>query len=106
MPVPFLAVFTLPPLAGGSITKVARDFLASASTKGLPLGLPLSSSHVKRIVIAESGRAPTASQARNVKALGGIEQKRLRVQDFRILFTETADNITIHDIGPRGGIYD
>jgi len=22
------------------------------------------------------------------------------------LFTETADSITIHDIGPRGGIYD
>ena len=44
-----------------------------------------------------------ASQARNVKALVGIEQKRLRVQDFRILFTETADAITIHDIGPRGG---
>jgi mRNA interferase RelE/StbE len=47
-----------------------------------------------------------ASQARNVKALVGIEQKRLRVQGFRILFTETADSITIHDIGPRGGIYD
>ena len=47
-----------------------------------------------------------ASQARNVKALVGIEQKRLRVQTFRILFTETADSITIHDIAPRGGIYD
>jgi hypothetical protein len=31
--------------------------------------------------------------------------KRLRVQAFRFLFTETADTITIQDIGPRGGIY-
>ena len=51
IPVPFLAVFTLPPVAGGSITSVARDFLASASTRGLPLGLPLSSSQVNKIVI-------------------------------------------------------
>lgn len=46
------------------------------------------------------------AQARNVKALVGSEQKRLRVQDFRVLFTETADAITVHNIGPRGGIYD
>jgi hypothetical protein len=37
---------------------------------------------------------------------GRQRTKRLRVQDFRILFTETADTITIHDIGPRGGTYD
>jgi mRNA interferase RelE/StbE len=35
-----------------------------------------------------------------------VEQSRLRVQDFRILFTETAEVITVHNIGPRGGIYD
>jgi len=54
----------------------------------------------------EQYAANPGAQARNVKALVGIEQKRLRVQAFRILFTETADTITIHDIGPRGGIYD
>jgi len=53
----------------------------------------------------EQYAANPASQARNVKALVGIEQKRLRVQAFRFLFTETADTITIHDIGRRGGIY-
>jgi mRNA interferase RelE/StbE len=30
----------------------------------------------------------------------------LRVQDFRVVFSETADTIAILDIGPRGGIYD
>jgi mRNA interferase RelE/StbE len=50
--------------------------------------------------------ANPGAQARNVKALVGSDQKRLRVQNFRILFTEIADTITIHNIGPRGGIYD
>jgi mRNA interferase RelE/StbE len=26
--------------------------------------------------------------------------------DFRVIFSETKNTITIHDIGPRGGIYD
>jgi mRNA interferase RelE/StbE len=54
----------------------------------------------------EQYAADPASQARNVKALVGAEQSRLRVQDFRILFTETAEAINVHNIGPRGGIYD
>ena len=54
----------------------------------------------------EQYAANPASQARNVKALVGVEQSRLRVQDFRVLFTETAETITVHTIGPRGAIYD
>jgi mRNA interferase RelE/StbE len=54
----------------------------------------------------EQYAANPAAQARNVKALIGSEQKHLRAQNFRIPFTETSDTITIHDIGPRGGIYD
>ena len=46
------------------------------------------------------------SQANDVKPLVGIDAKRLRVGDFRVIFTETSDTITILDIGPRGGIYD
>ena len=41
------------------------------------------------------------------QAIGtGVDAFRLRVQDFRVLFNETADTITILDIGPRGGIFD
>jgi mRNA interferase RelE/StbE len=46
-----------------------------------------------------------ASQANNVKSLVGVDAKRLRVGDYRVIFTETNDTITILDVGPRGGIY-
>jgi mRNA interferase RelE/StbE len=48
---------------------------------------------------------PTA-QANNVKKLKGRPDFRLRVGDYRVVFSETEDTITVHDIGPRGGIYD
>ncbi|MGJ5046832.1 type II toxin-antitoxin system RelE family toxin [Bradyrhizobium oligotrophicum] len=51
----------------------------------------------------EQFAANPEAQARNVKALVGSDRLRLRVQDFRILFTETADTITIHDIGRAAG---
>jgi mRNA interferase RelE/StbE len=47
-----------------------------------------------------------ASQANNVKRLTGVDALRLRVGDFRVIFSETAEKITIIDIGPRGDIYD
>ena len=47
-----------------------------------------------------------SSQANNVKPLVGVDAKRLRVGDFRVIFTETADTVTVLDIGPRGGIYE
>ena len=46
------------------------------------------------------------SQANNVKSLAGVDAKRLRVGDFRVIFTETIGTITVLDIGPRGGIYE
>jgi hypothetical protein len=33
----------------------------------------------------------------------GVEAFRLRVGDFRVIFSETAETITILEIGPRGG---
>jgi mRNA interferase RelE/StbE len=47
-----------------------------------------------------------SSQANNVKRLVGVDAKRLRVSDFRVILTETNDTITVLDIGPRGGIYE
>lgn len=41
----------------------------------------------------------------NVKALKGIDGYRLRVGDWRVLFTIEADRIIVHDVGPRGSIY-
>lgn len=41
-----------------------------------------------------------------VTEMVGKDYKRLRVGDFRVLFRETATEITVLDLGPRGGIYD
>jgi mRNA interferase RelE/StbE len=54
----------------------------------------------------EQYAADPAAQANNVKKLRGRHDYRLRVGDFRVVFSETNDTITIHDIGPRGGIYE
>jgi mRNA interferase RelE/StbE len=41
-----------------------------------------------------------------VTELRGSPLKRLRVGDFRILFEETATEIIVSRIGPRGSIYE
>jgi mRNA interferase RelE/StbE len=42
----------------------------------------------------------------NVKALKGSDGRhRLRVGDWRVLFTIVADQIIVHEVGPRGSIY-
>jgi mRNA interferase RelE/StbE len=46
------------------------------------------------------------SQTNNIKTLQGVDAKRLRVGSFRVIFTESAEAITVLDIGPRSGIYD
>jgi mRNA interferase RelE/StbE len=50
--------------------------------------------------------ADASSQANNVTPLVGVDAKRLRIGDFRVIFTETNDTITVLDIGPRGNIYE
>ena len=46
-----------------------------------------------------------ASLANQVTELRGCHGKRLRIGDFRVLFEETATEIIVSDIGPRGTIY-
>jgi mRNA interferase RelE/StbE len=48
-----------------------------------------------------------ASLARNVKALkGGGGLRRLRVGDWRVIYTETLVVIAVHKVSPRGSAYD
>jgi len=42
----------------------------------------------------------------DVKALKGVAGMRLRAGDWRVLFTITANTITIHAVGHRRDIYD
>lgn len=58
-----------------------------------------------RAKIAAYAAAPE-TQANNVTRLVGVDAKRLRVGDFRVLFTETETELVVLAIGPRGGIYD
>ena len=46
-----------------------------------------------------------ASQQNNVKALKGRDAIRLRVGDWRVIFTSEPDRVIVHDVGPRGSIY-
>lgn len=48
----------------------------------------------------------TGAHANNVKALRGSSALRLRVGDFRIVFSETDTEIIVTGLGPRGSIYD
>lgn len=43
--------------------------------------------------------------ANNVRALKGTEGYRLRIGDWRVIFTIEPDGIMVHDIGPHGSIY-
>lgn len=47
-----------------------------------------------------------SAHANNVTTLVGSNDKRMRVGDFRVIFIETEDLITVVRIGPRGGIYE
>ena len=50
--------------------------------------------------------ADPASLANNVRALKGGEGCRLRVGDYRVIYTDTLIVLTIVKIGHRGGVYD
>lgn len=41
----------------------------------------------------------------NVKKLQGVEGYRLRVGDWRVIFTEDAQVIAVIKVAPRGGAY-
>ncbi len=45
------------------------------------------------------------SLANQVTGLTGSDYMRLRVGDFRVVFLEATEAITIVDLGPRGEIY-
>jgi len=42
----------------------------------------------------------------NVTRLKGMDEYRMRVQDWRVIFMIEDDVLVIRDIGPRGSIYD
>lgn len=47
---------------------------------------------------------PTAL-SNNIRALKGAEGFRLRIGDWRVIFTIEPDRVIVHAVGPRGSIY-
>ncbi len=45
------------------------------------------------------------SLANNLTALKGTRALRLRVGDWRVILSISAEQIAVHEIGPRGSIY-
>jgi mRNA interferase RelE/StbE len=50
--------------------------------------------------------ADPRSHANNVPQLAGSSAKRMRVGDYRVIFEESATEILVTKVGPRGGVYE
>ena len=67
--------------------------------------MPRDSEDLIRSKLRQYARDP-ASLANNVKALKGEDGRyRLRVGDWRAVFTSEPERIIVHAVGPRGSIY-
>lgn len=69
------------------------------------LRMPANTARLIRAKIDQLADDP-ASLANNVTALKGSDYSRLRVGNWRVIFTIDLVVLAIIDIGPRGGIYD
>ena len=76
-----------------------------AAARGLNR-IPANAEALIRDKLRQFAANPT-TLANNVKALRGEgERYRLRVGDWRAIFTIEADRIIIHAVGPRSSIYE
>ncbi|QPC43994.1 type II toxin-antitoxin system RelE/ParE family toxin [Kaustia mangrovi] len=62
----------------------------------------------KRQIIAKMDQyaADPAALANNVKPLKGGLGYRLRVGNYRVIFTVSEDTVRVLEVGPRGSIYE
>ena len=67
--------------------------------------MPTNTARLIRSKITQYAGDP-ASLANNVKTLQGVDVLRLRVGDWRVIFSEAGEVIAIIKIAPRGGAYD
>lgn len=68
--------------------------------------MPTNTATLIRAKIAQYAEKPE-SLGNNVKALKGMPGTlRLRVGDWRVIFTETFEVVAIEKIAPRGGAYE
>jgi mRNA interferase RelE/StbE len=84
-----------------TVKKIAYSNQALRSLRRLPRN------EVVRVreKIEQYARDP-ASLANNVKRLRGRAGLRLRIGDWRVIFEEEDEAISVLAVGPRGGVYD
>jgi mRNA interferase RelE/StbE len=46
------------------------------------------------------------AHANNVTRLVGLDARRMRVGDYRVIFVETDHELVVTKIGPRGNVYE
>ena len=67
--------------------------------------MPANAAKTIRAKIEHYAKYPE-SMAANVKPLQGVDAMRLRVGDWRVVFSETGKEIAIIKIASRGSIYE
>lgn len=77
---------------------------AKTATKALRT-MDAKASQLIRLKIRQYAADP-ASLANNVKSLKGVDALRLRVGDYRVIFTEDLVVLTILRVGHRRDVYD
>jgi mRNA interferase RelE/StbE len=65
--------------------------------------MPADAEALVRAKLDQVARDP-GSLANNIRAMRGVPGFRLRVGDWRALFTSEDARIIVHDVGPRGSI--
>jgi mRNA interferase RelE/StbE len=82
-----------------SLTEITMKTIAYSATAARALRRYKSQATVIRMKIEQYAADPASSVA-NVKALKGVDAKRLRIGDFRVIFRETATTVEVLDLGP------
>lgn len=84
---------------------MVRDLVFTRAAARALARMPRNAEDLIRAKLRQFAADPEAL-ANNVKTLRGEgDRRRLRVGDWREIFTIEADRIIIHAVGPRGSIY-
>lgn len=93
------------PNAGDEVGDVVREVVYTRVASRAFRRMPEETERLIREKLRLYAADPDAL-ANNVKALRGEGQRyRLRIGDWRAVFTIEPDRVIIHDVGPRGSIY-
>jgi mRNA interferase RelE/StbE len=82
-----------------------RDVVYSRDALRAFQRMPVNTSRTIRTKIEQYASNPR-SLANNVKKLRGRSGYRLRIGDWRVIFEQDAEVVSILAVGPRGGMYE